>query len=267
MNDSKSEKYYLELLNFNLKLKNIFQLHNTMSNELIKIYPFHEIFNININQYTKSSSLLFGASTDKHVEFKNGTPHLFISYTIILNVGSSKNFESPTGLIMDEFEKHNYNFYPEFFLNHPFSLLESDVCDSNYECNKLLIDRGIWCNRCFGQFDSPEKFHYIMRNELDIINIPLYSILHIDKNIEPIDMSNPDAIQCIKTFLDTDRKKIELVQSNILQLETELQKFNDMMNRNIENHRNILIGILSLKGCDLDSYCQLIEHIDSLTMP
>lgn len=267
--NNKYDVYITELTNLDAEFKNFIQLNNSCDIATMQKFPFDSVLNVNPNIYDRASSLLFGTSTDKYVEFRNGRPYYFVTYHMIVNIGSSKDMNINIGLIdtseSDKILTDQINFYSDYFIHHPSKISKkSDEClGIRTACYKsLFIDQGIWCTNCFSDFYSAHKLKLIIHNEMKFTNIPTHSILYIGKDIERIDENKPGSIPDINKFLDKDKQRVGILQSSINHTENKIKTITERLSAIRDYNQNTLDKMLSIRGGTLEKYLDMIKEYD-----
>lgn len=254
-------EYIIELTNLDAEFKNFTQLHKLCDGIILTKYPVDLILGADWTNYSKDNSLLFGASTNKYVEFKNGRPYYFVTYRIIVKVGSPKY----TGASLDLFDKIEFtqcNFYSDYFIHHPSKISGCNICDGVLNCEKLLITKGIWCCNCFGDMNSAEKIKLIMHDTMQFSNIPNHSILYIAKDTEIINENNPESLSDIQIFLNRDKKKVDILRSNIQYLENKIKQVTEKLSVIKNYNQNTLDKMLDVRGGSIETYLAMLKEYD-----
>ncbi len=252
-------KYQEELSATNGIFTDICQLYN--ESKMIDNYPINNIPDIDIRNYLKTNSLIYGASSIKHVECLDGKPSYFITYNIIFNVGSSRNPDDPVGIAHTNNEQCDYtqcNFFSDFFICHPSSVTINQCDGSENVCGK------IWCEYCLGNFYDASNLVKIMHRTIKFSNIPKYSVIYLEKQVIPINHNNIDDLFYVKKFLENDRKKLSILQHRINNTEEKIKLMIQRMNDEKECNIKILNKMLSTRGGSIDKYDLMINGYNQL---
>lgn len=214
-------------------------------------------------KYTSITSLLHVYTSEKYVEFDNNEPSNFITYKILVTIGSSNNINEHTGIASIENNKIKLtecNFYPNYFLIHP-SEIDMDVKCDDHNCNineKMTEDK--WCKECFGELQNASQLIKIMNKHLKIISIPLQSILYIEKSIEKIDFDNYQSMHDLMHFLNNDKKKISILESNISETKNKIRQITERLITYINFNENMMNIMLLSRGGTLEAYNNTIQR-------
>ena len=260
--DNSTESNYDEICNWGAILKKFRQLtRQSVVNEVFQLGK-----NVEMNNYTDVTSLLYVAETDDFVEFKEGKPDLLIKYVLILSVGSSKSIEDPIGHVTLSETGHcdfdKCNFYLDYFWVNPTRI--SEITCTEHTCHlEQQLEIKTWCSTCHGTYYSSKNLGYIMHPMVRFSKIPKDSILCITKLVEKVDNTNPESLLKVKIFLEKDKKKIDIIQARINDSDERLRKY--MEELAIERKYNIekISYLLSTRGGSMDAYMQTIKEYNN----
>jgi len=258
-NQNGYDKYYDELTSFDTTFGNFRQITTDSSEMTTNNYSLCS----DSSYYTPQQSLLFSVETDDFVEFCDGKPSLFVKYHAIIIVGSSKFQKNSLAIcpIDDNFVDFNEcNFYSDYFLHHPTNIkITNSCCDGG--CEFDIHKKGLWCDKCFGNFNVASNLIYIMHENIKFSEMPMDSILYIEKFIWNADDSM-DSLVKIKNFLDNDKRKIELLQTRIGITSRKMQLMVNTMQTEIKCNENKIINLLLTRGGSMEEYQNTIDQIN-----
>ena len=245
----------------------------------VKFYNFKQLYkhndksrkndNIKLDRYCQTNSFLYSATSNENIEFRDGKPVYFIVYQMIVAIGSSKNPNDYCGLANcmddDTINFIDYNFNIDFLIHHP-SKIETFQCQ-NKKCtteeNKNNIKNGFWCTNCNNEFRYAYNLKHFIKNTVRFVAIPAHSIIYIDKIRVDIDENDLESIKKVKKILDEDKKKIEILQFSISEIEQKVKKTIEKLQIEQDYNQKILDKMLSIRGGSIENYCNMLSDYDN----
>lgn len=211
--------------------------------------------------YSHVTSLLYSAFSEQHVEFDDGRPKYFVVYQLIISVGSAKDPEIDRGFAVCQNGKISIgdcNFHCDYFHCHPSDIKVVECLDKN--CG--LHNKGIWCLNCNGEFKYASQLGKFMHESIKLSSVPRHSVVYVEKIKEAIDESNFESMANVKKFLDSDKKKISILQSSIRGTEDKIRKITDKLLGEKSYKQSVLDKMLAYRGGNLDAYIKMIMDFD-----
>lgn len=218
------------------------------------------------SEYGQAISLLYSAVSEQYVEFNDGKPSFFVSYHLIVSIGSSKDPEYCRGiakLMNDKIDISDCNFYSDFFFQHPLTIKVMDCYDKNCDKNNDLMKKGVWCIVCNGEFKHASQLQSFMHDTIKFTNIPRYSVIAIEKNTIKIDETDLECLKTIQQFLKSDKQKIAILQSSILNTEEKINKYIAKLDGEKAYKQRNLDKMLSIRGGSLENYINMLMEFDT----
>ncbi|AEQ60686.1 hypothetical protein [Acanthamoeba polyphaga mimivirus] len=259
------DNYSEELSSFNPIFRNF--THITSDSENLDSQFIKNSLGVDLDKYTKDSSLLFMIESEYFCDFCNGKPLNLIKYYLLVVLGSSKDVSDPIGYIpyLDKSSIHDCNLYNEFFMKHPHSLLQQDESSCNGDC-KLddLMTLCKWCPICYNKLCNATNLQKILRSAISFTAIPQSSVLYVRRNTKKINYNDINDLELVKKFLNYDKLKIECIKQRIENADNKIKTYVEMITKEKIYNTKILETLLEERGGSLENYNCLITGIDSL---
>lgn len=212
------------------------------------------------DKYTKYNSLLYTAKSDYHINFKNNIPESLYQYTIIFIVGHSKIENENIGMYpSNKFDATTCYFYYDYFKIHPSEIIYEN-CNNNFKCD--IGEKKKWCNKCWGEI-SVHTLKKIIHEKINFAEMPISSIVNVEKKIIKIDYDNKDLIDLTYECLIRDKKKIDIIHNRIILAYEKLDKIKKELEYEINDNIEKLDSLLANKGGSLSEYDKLIKSFTS----
>lgn len=185
-----------------------------------------KISNIDVDKYNQQNSLIYQYSTQELFEMKSEKEFCFNTYHIAICICHTT--EQPGRTIYNG-NFHDYNCYADFFSQKSITIIPVHNHKNSTKCKKsTMLNTGIWCESCYGPFNSAHNFFLLMNKTMEFRNIPQDSILVITKSTENLDLTNEIHSNKLKIFLEADNHQI----TNLMQsIDTFPKKLDDVINR------------------------------------
>lgn len=173
----------------NIPLKTVYLINAShVNNKKYNHYLGKISFVINPEIYTEETSLLFRIQTGYCVEFNDSVPNIFVQYNIVINLHNNSDESGKVGLLMSRDDLLNESIYYTCFM-YPNSIGK--------------LDKGNAIKCC-------EHMKYNLINKIEFDNIPVESIVYIEKEIESIDLTKIEHIEFVHDYICEIRKIIDV---------------------------------------------------------
>ena len=214
------------------------------------------------NIYNSQQSLLYCVETDEFIEFVEGKPGLFVKYYAIVVLGSSKSVNDPLAIvpINQSVQFSDCNFYIDYFKTHPLNITIINCNDGKCSIKTNVLNNK-WCEKCHEKFIA-DKLHYFLHPQINISEVPRNSIIYIDKSINMINYDDLESLVKIKKFLNSDKRKIDLIQSNINNADVRMRKIMEVIQTEKKFNQEKITKLLSIRGGSMDEYCKVISAVN-----
>jgi len=209
------------------------------------------IFN-NFNLIVDSNDLLFCLTTKPIVEFQDSRPANFIIYQMIVTIG----------LLVDPSDFSKCFFHLDYFEHNPLDIIFND-CQDNNDCPKFCAKNKSWCTNCLGKI-SASNINLIMHPSIKFSNVPLYSVIDIKRECNPIDFDDIESLRIVSEFIQADLETIYSIQKNVDTINEKIRKITESLIFLREIQQQIMNTILARRGNSLDSYTAMLQHFQVL---
>ena len=248
--------YFEELITLGAVLGKFNQMTNT--EPIIDSVMSDSVKNI----YNSQQSLLYCTETDEFVEFVGGKPGLFVKYFAIIVLGSSKSVNDPLAIvpINQNVQFSECNFYIDYFKTHPSNITIINCNDGKCSIKTNVINNK-WCEKCHEKFTA-DKLYYFLHPQIKISETPRNSIICIEKSISMINYDDLESLVKIKKFLNSDRRKIDLILANINNADERMKKIVETIQTEKKFNQEKITKLLSIRGGSMDEYCKTISAVN-----
>lgn len=243
------EEHMIQLEKMDAIFSDFTQLYN--SPDVLNKYPYNEFLGVDPDIYDKKSSLLFGATSEKYVEFHNSWPLYLTYYKIIIAVGCSKNPNDNAGVAPVNEHGMIYSeciFQMDYFRTSPVNT--SIIGKPTMEVLVAPVSLPVPNIKSF------------MHPKLKFCKMPYITIRHIEKITNLIDCNDNECLQDVIKFLENDKKKVMCLQNNIDNTDKKIKEVVEKLEAEKKFNENILAGLLSTRGGSIESYNKMIKHFN-----
>lgn len=212
--------------------KNLVGKYNLLleANTIIKQIKIQNIYSgyLGEKNHLRDNTLIFEGRSSKSLVFKKNNKYSIDHYCIEFVVGRNPDgtHHAPILYCNDCIKKKNEegcyrchiyydvcDFHENFFTSNPKIKVIS--CD-NYGCRNSLEKNNIWCNLCHERCED-HPLELIVKDEIELSDIPLESILHIEHCSELIDIKKDTELSKVIRFLDEEICYAEELKKSIIE--------------------------------------------------